>query len=336
MQPLALIESRSPQWRRLETLCDELETRRSARKLPVTHRVEFASLYRAACADLALADAYQLPSDSVRYLHQLVGRAHNQLYRTDELGAVGWKEELFERIPRRLYGDNSLRLASLLFWGGFIAAMFLSSKWTPVPEFADAVVGQEALEKYEAMYEESFSSSTYSPEDRIFMAGYYIYHNASIGLRCFVMGLAFGIGGMFAIVFNAVIIGATFGYLSTTDSSQNFFEFVTAHGPFELTAIVLSGAAGMKLGFALVDTGGLSRSESLMSAARQTMPTMFAAVLLFMFAAVIEGFISPSPLPYGIKAAVAMASSLVLMWYLVILGYAQQPDEEEDERLAVE
>ncbi len=58
--------------------------------------------------------------------------------------------------------------------------------------------------------------------------------------------------------------------------------------------------------------------------------------MLFIAAAFIEGFISPSSIPYSLKALVAMVSTLLLLGYLVVLGYTQQTDEEEDERLTLE
>ena len=68
-----LLESRKTNWRELEALCKQLEGR-SRRGMPAPLVAKFSALYRAACADLALADAYQLPVETVRYLHQLARR----------------------------------------------------------------------------------------------------------------------------------------------------------------------------------------------------------------------------------------------------------------------
>src|SRR5437773_2183469 len=76
------------------------------------------------------------------------------------------------------------------------------------------------------------------------MAGFYIQHNTTIGLQCFAYGLFFGIGSLYQLASNATILGTVFGYMATSPSARNFFTFVTAHAPFELTAIVLAGAAG--------------------------------------------------------------------------------------------
>lgn len=316
-------------------MCAQLESRGERRKLGANRRTEFASLYRGACADLALADAYQLPGEMVRYLHQLVGRAHNQLYRTQGLESSSWTKELLNRVPRRLFHDSTLRLSAAIFWGGFLLSVFLASDYTPYPRYAEQVIGKEAMLDFETNFAEPIGGSGRGINENAAMAGFYIMHNASIGLRCFVMGVFLGVGGMFAIGFNGVYLGAVFGHMSTTPESENFFNFVTAHGPFELTAIVMSGAAGMRLGFALVDTRGMSRLESVAAAARQALPTMMAAVLLFVGAAFIEGFISPTALPYPFKALVAMISTLLLLVYLIVLGYSEDPSDE-DELLAVE
>ncbi len=327
MKAAELIESRSQQWQQLEQCCLGLE-RYGKGRLDAKGRTEFASLYRSACADLALADAYQLPAGTVRYLHQLVGRAHNQLYRSRRFAYGSWYEEMFQKVPRRLFHDGYLRVAFVVFWGGFLLSGFLASKWTPVPSYAESVVTQEQLMEMERSFSEPIGSSDGASGGEAFAWGFYVFHNTSIGLRCFAMGLFFGVGGLFATLFNAIYLGACFGYMTTQPEGEKFYEFVTAHGPFELTAIILSAAAGMRLGMSIVSTGGRSRGASLALAAKQSLPTMLAAVVLFFLAAVIEGFLSPSAAPYEVKAGVAMISTLLLLFYLVVLGYSEQPPDE--------
>jgi uncharacterized membrane protein SpoIIM required for sporulation len=314
MKVADLLESRRENWRRLERLCLEIENRRG--RLDSAALVRFGSLYRAACADLALADAYQLPPNTVQFLHQLVGRAHNQLYRSRAFNFAAWGREMLYGVPRRLFHDNCLRLAFAIFWGVFLLAMFLAYVST---DFAEQVIGEESI----SMLEESFSDPIQGrdPNASGAMAGFYIFNNAGIGLRCFAFGLLFGVGGMFVTVFNAAFLGAVFGYMARAPQKDNFFHFVTAHGPFELTAIVLSAAAGMRLGFALVDTRGLARTESLRRAAQEAVPIMGAAVILFCLAAGLEAFLSPSAAPYWVKAAAAIGSSGMLMFYFIMLGY---------------
>jgi len=315
MKVSTLLKSRLANWQELDHLCERMEGR-SGRKMPAATISRFATLYRAACADLALADAYQLPTGTVRYLHQLVGRAHNQLYRSRTFNLQTWFHQLFVTVPRRLFDDNCLRLAFCIFWGVFLlsGAMAYTS-----PSFAQRLIGKPMIEQMEESFSEPISDRGAGMGGT--MVGFYVFNNAGIGLRCFAFGLLFGIGGLYVTIFNAAMLGAVFGHMATVPQSENFFHFVTAHGPFELTAIVLSAAAGMRLGFSLVDTHGYGRVASLRMAADEATPTMCAAVVMFLAAALIEGFLSPSPAPYWVKAAVAVISSGMLMFYFILLGY---------------
>lgn len=308
-----LLESRRENWRELEHLCLQCEGR-SRRKIEPATVTRFGSLYRAVCADLALADAYQLPPGTVHYLHRLVGRAHNLLYRSRTFSLSSWSHQMLVEVPQRLFADNCLRLAFCVFWGIFLLSCFMAYR---VPDYAEQVVGKEQLMSLEESYAQS-------PQVHGMMAGFYIYHNIGIGLRCFAFGLLFGVGGLYVTVYNAALLGAMFGHMANTPHRERFFQFVTAHGPFELTAIVLAAAAGMRLGFALVNTGGLTRLASLRRATEGAMPALAAAMIMFALAAMIEGYLSPSPAPYWIKATVAVLSAGMLMFYFVILGYPQR------------
>lgn len=314
MKVADFLQSRRDNWRELEKHCTLLENRRARKLAPATIE-RFGSLYRAVCADLALADSYQLPPNTVHYLHQLVGRAHNQLYPSRTFEFKAWADELFVEVPRRLYGDRSVRLAFVIFWGTFLAAAFTAYESA---NFAEQVIGREAMNEFEKMYDKPIGDR--EEHDGSLMAGFYVSHNAGIGLQCFAAGLVLGVGGIFITVSNAAMLGVVFGHMATLAQRTNFFQFVTAHGPFELTAVVLAAAAGMRLGFAIIDTHGMTRGASLRLAAKAAVTSVSLSVILFCLAAFIEAYISPSSLPYAVKAAVAIASAVLLVVYLAVLG----------------
>ncbi len=329
MNVAAILEKRRVQWAELESLCDAMETRGRTDGTRQSHHrgaagiSRFSTLYRAACADLALADAYQLPPGTVTYLHRLVGRAHNQLYRANQFDPSRWTDVLFREAPRQIFADPCVRIATLLFFGLFVLSMWLAKNEALFPEFANSVVGAESLEAMESMYEDPINNK--SLDHYVSMAGFYINHNTGIGLTCFAYGILI-IPCLFNLAWNAVYLGAVFGYMARdgVTGSDHFFEFVTAHGPFELTAIALAAAAGLRLGVGLIHTAGFGRIDSLRESATRAVPVMAASAVLFVCAAFTEGFISPSPLPFTIKAAWAVMSSGMLCFYFVILGFPRE------------
>ena len=86
------------------------------KRLGAAASARYAALYRSVCADLALADSYQLPPGTVQYLHRLVGRAHNQLYRSRVFDFAAWGEILFTEVPQRVFNDRCVQFAFCFFW----------------------------------------------------------------------------------------------------------------------------------------------------------------------------------------------------------------------------
>jgi uncharacterized membrane protein SpoIIM required for sporulation len=320
MNVAKLIASREDQWQELEKLCS---LRRADLKKDPDQLIRFSELYRGACADLALAESYQLPPQTVDYLHRLVAVAHNQLYRSSRLQWHHWYRVIFEDTPRAIFNEPCVHFCFVVFWGFFLAAAWLAYEDAIWPDFANEVVGKQNLETFEEMYG-GFNGRGFGGNS--LMTGFYIFNNAGIGLSCFVSMLLL-LPGLVTLSYNAVHLGAVFGYMfrpDLGDASVHFKTFVTAHGPIELTAIVLSAGAGLKIGMSWLITGGLSRLDSLYQTARESLPLAMSAVILFCLAALIEGFISPIPedyVPWWIKGAISVFTSLILMFYFVVLGY---------------
>jgi uncharacterized membrane protein SpoIIM required for sporulation len=321
MKVIDLLERRRRNWQELEKLCDQVQGG-GAPAMPPANVSRFGTLYRAACADLALAYAYQLPQNTVQYLHRLVGRSHNQLYRSRKFEWRKWTQMLLLDVPQLIFRDRCVQVMFCIFWGLFILAAWLAYSKAAWPEFAEQVLSAEGIQQLEEMYKNPIDGSQRGGEENMIMAGFYTKHNTGIGLQCFAWGLLV-VPGLLITMFNAISLGTAFGYMARPDvvEGENFFHFVTAHGPFELTAIVLSAGAGLRLGLSWIMPKELSRGAALRKAGREVMPVMGAAMVMFFMAALIEGFLSPSGAPYWVKVMVAIISSSLLAFYFVVLGF---------------
>ena len=321
MRVVERLTEREAGWRELQLLLFRIGTTRKSRLAP-GEILRLGELYRAACADLMLAEAHDLPGDTVAYLHALVGRAHNAVYRSQGFRWSDWAALIFDEVPRRLRADPLLRVAGMVFWGLFLLTALVGAADL---DFVNRVVGDRQVEAMETMYEIPTNGAERSERNDAVMSGFYIYHNAGIGLSCYAWGLFFGLGSLGVLASNAIQLGAAFGHMATVPQASNFFTFVTAHGPFELTAIVFSGAAGLRLGSGLIVTHGQSRLASLRREATRSLPTVGVAVLLFILAAFLEGFVSASSLPYWSKAGIAISTAGLLVVYLFALGRGPVP-----------
>jgi uncharacterized membrane protein SpoIIM required for sporulation len=310
MSVAALVEARAGEWARLADDIAWLRGR-AGRRIDAERAASFARRYRAACSDLALAAALGFPPATREHLQQLVADAHTQLYRIESFSLLGWLRSLVVDVPRRVVLDPCFWIALALFWGVFLGSLAAAATR---PGFAAEVAGEATLAEMEEMYAERPGSGGFD-EGRSLMTGFYVFNNAGIGLRCFAGGILCGLVSLVVLAYNALFLGAIFGHMLVSPQGANFSEFVTAHGPVELTAVVLSAAAGLRLGWSILDTRGRSRMASLRQAGPEALEIVGLATVLFFLAAFIEGFVSPSGLSYAAKAGVAILTTTLFGAY---------------------
>ena len=171
----------------------------------------------------------------------------------------------------------------------------------------------DVVDQYEQMYApEDGPIGRQGAESDWHMFGFYIAHNIGIAFQCFAGGLVFGIGSLWALAYNGASAGSVAGFVTRRGFGENFYSFVITHGAFELTGIVLAGAAGLILGHALLVPGRRSRLAALQLAARRAIVIVYGMTAMFVIAAALEAFWSaarwvPAPVKFGVGAACWLA-----------------------------
>ena len=316
MKQQAFEDKHSPQWQTLETLLEALEKSKKGEKQP-EGMTEFPALYRVACHHLALAKDRQYSPHLVQQLNQLVLRGHQQLYHR--------KMPLVSQAVRFFMHDfpAALRKEYRLFWLSvalfLLPGLILGWLCYTNPDMIYAVHSPSGVAEMESMYdpENAHIGRERQSDSDFYMFGYYIMNNIGIGFRTYASGLLYGIGTVFILISNGVFIGAVAGHLTQLGYTTTFWGFVSSHGPFELTAIVICGMAGLQLARALSTPGRLGRAAALKKEARASIPLVIGAGLMLFMAAFIEAFWSSST---TIAAPVKYATG-ALLWLLVIIYF---------------
>jgi uncharacterized membrane protein SpoIIM required for sporulation len=153
-------------------------------------------------------------------------------------------------------------------------------------------------------------------------------NNIGIAFQTFASGLLFGLGSLFFLLFNGLMIGAVAGHLTQIGYGETFWSFVIGHGAFELTAIALAGGAGLKLGWALLAPGRLPRSEALRLAAGRSVRLVGGVIVFLLLAAFIEAYWSSMTFAAPtVKYALGAGLWLLVLSYLLLAGRgAHAPD----------
>jgi uncharacterized membrane protein SpoIIM required for sporulation len=323
MTPLHFEELYQAEWQELESLLDRAFDRKTGKvnvSLPIRGE-RVAALYRRACEHLALARARAYPPYLLDRLDRLTSDAHQVIYQRRELGFGALKCLIVRDFPRavRAHAGYVWIAAALLVLPMIVVGWLVYSR----PELVLSVVSAENAANFEQMYSDSAESiGRQRTADNDWMAfGFYISHNIGIAFQCFAGGIFVGLGSIFFMLYNGAVFGAVAGYLTERGLSSTFYSFVVTHSAFELTAIVLSGAAGLKLGHALLAPGRRTRMQSLVLAAQECSVIVYGVTVMLIIAAAVEAFwSSASWLPHVVKYSVAAGCWITVLGYLTFQG----------------
>lgn len=306
-------------WQEMETYLDNLDRGKPQTSFAAS---ELPRRYRQLCQHLAIATARGYSRGVTDALHTLVLRAHQRFY---GVPMAPWRAAgafLLRDYPRVVRSHWRYLLAAAALF--LLPVLLLTFIIPAYPEIAYTIIDPAQARQMEAMYDpelrERFGRKRESDDDFVMFA-YYIRNNTSIGFQTFVGGLAFGLGTVFYLLFNGLFIGAIAGHLTGLGYIDTFWGFVAGHSAFELTAIMLSGAAGLKLGMALVAPGNYTRRLALRRAMSEAIKLMYGAAALFFAAAFVEAYWSSiASIPVLYKYLAGAFGWLVVLLYFVALG----------------
>ncbi|CAA0111147.1 Uncharacterised protein [BD1-7 clade bacterium] len=310
MKEQAFVDQYGDTWEQLEAYL--VLSRRARKTSPLAENVP--ALYRSCCHHLSMARQRHYSLQLTERLNALVRDTQHELYQIKPQSRYAFMRFLVADFPATIHKNRWFVLAGmLLFFGPLLITglvVYLDS------DLLYGLMPAEQVRQFESMYDpeaKTIGRERDSATD-LHMFGYYIYNNISIAFRTFAGGMLLGLGAIFFLVYNGLVIGGVMGYMGSQGFVDTFFPFVAGHGSFELTAIGLSGAAGLKLGFAIVAPGNLTRLTALKQAGKEAAIMMYAAFLMLLMAALIEAFWSSSSV-LGNPTKYAVGG---ILWVLVI------------------
>ena len=320
------LDERIARWRRLERTLGRLESA-GARKLEQHELEEFVQLYRMTCSDLARARSETLGEDVEGYLNAIVARGHKQFRPRTSPGLKRFAAFFAAGFPRAVRALRWYVLAAALLFA--VPLALAAAAVARDPDVAYSLAGPEELEMLTEAYAQGHQGGRGEGEDSM-MTGFYINNNVGIAFKCFATGALFGLGSIVFLILNGVVSGAIGAFICVAGYHESFLSFVVGHGAFELTAIVLAGAAGLRLGAILINPGPWRRADALRVHGRALITVVLGVAAMLFVAALIEGFWSPSGAPPTVKFAVGGFLWLLVFAYLALAGRGAAPAGEAE------
>jgi uncharacterized membrane protein SpoIIM required for sporulation len=303
------LEKRKPSWARLEELVARCS--RGVSGLRHSELQELGSLYRQTASDLAAVREDASNRQLATYLNQLLGRSHNLIYlghKPKVSGIVRFYRDVYPQVFRETLRQTLLVVAIFVFTG--VVAWVITYK---DPAFAYRLLGPRMMETIEQRKMWTESIVTVKP----LASSGIMTNNLSVAFSTFAMGITAGIGTIWMIAINGLLIGVIGAATWKAGMAVQLWSFVAPHGVLELPAIFIAGGAGLEIARGMLFPGMLPRRVSLVKAGGRAAKLLLGTIPLLVVAGLIEGFFSPSGAPVIMKFGLAAALFVALLVYLL-------------------
>lgn len=314
------METRRKYWDRMTVLLDRAAAS-GAHSLSHRELREVALLYRQIAGDLSALRQEHTAKPLQTTLNALLARAHNLIYSQRKSSVLDiWRffRNDYPLLFRRLLPYTLASLA-IMVAGALLGAALTIFR----PEFMSHLLGPQMLTAIHKHKMWTLSVNSVAPEASSFI----MTNNLSVSFAAFAMGITAGIGTLYMIGWNGILLGVVATACAQHQMSIQFWSFVVPHGSLELPSIVIAGGAGLRLAAGILFPGMYSRRHSLMVAGSESARLVSAVIPLLVIAGTFEGFFSPSAtIPVPLKFVTgAVLFSLLLTW-LFATGHRQPAD----------
>lgn len=324
----AWLSRRVESWQQIEQQQQRL-TRGRRHDVPAANAV--IDGYRVLARDLATARRLMPGSRVARFLEAAYLKAHALLARPAHAFLADFRTLMVEDVPAitRELRTYILSIAALLVLSGLAGAWLIAT----YPELITLIAPESVIWSVESG--ELWIDEIVNVVPAGMVSAGILANNVSVTLFAYCVGVIFGLGTFYIVVTNGFMIGGLFAFTYRHELAGELLEFVAAHGPVELTAICLAGAAGAAVGESLIRPRGRSRAESFRGAVSRTSQYLVFCVLLLIGTALIEGFISTNPtFPLASRVVIGAASLLIAVLAMTGLAYRGTGGTPQTRRLS--
>ncbi len=306
---------REQAWRRLHDILSRVEAG-GLKRLAEAELDDLIRLYRQASSDLNYLQTHFRESRYTAYLNNLLSRCHTYIQvdpgrflpRLKSFFAGGFSALL--RRKKWLF-----MLSAAVFIAAFCFAYFsitLEAPWSG--EILDPET-RASLEENAAGMEEQ--GAVIPAAVRPMFAGYIVTNNIQVAFLAFAGGIICGLGTIYVLALNGFMLGAYAAIFALHRRSLLFWTLILPHGIVELTAIFIAAAAGLAVGCAFLMPGDYSRKDALRRGSRNAARLLGGTMPLFVLAAAIESFFTPSALAVPVKLIFAGFTAAALACYFL-------------------
>lgn len=315
----AFVATHQGGWERLQQLTKQARKLTSLRPDELD---ELLHLYQRAGSDLAHARvAYAGDQSVVSRLTLLVGDAHSVLYAqrdTEITRSIGSFATV--TFPLAVWSlRRFITIAALLM----LVPWAVMTIWLAVSPKAFDLVAPDAVKE---AYVNGEFEDYYSSQPAQNFASQVFLNNIRVAFLAFAAGILLCVVTAVLLAYNGAMVGVAGGLFWQAGQAGKFWGLILPHGLLELSAVVVAGAAGLRIGWTVIDPGDRSRFSALTEEARRAGNVLVGLVVAFLLAALVEGFVTGRPWPTGVRVGIGVAVFLAFWGWTVICARTARID----------
>jgi uncharacterized membrane protein SpoIIM required for sporulation len=304
----AFVLAHRPTWDRLEYLT------KHRRRLTGPEVDELVDLYQRVSTHLSMVRSAAGDSMLVGRLSTLVARARSAV-----TGAHSplWSEFVrFWTVSFPVVAYRSWR-----WWLGSAVVFFIVTLvigfWVAGSPEVQATIGTPR--EIDQLVNHDFSSY-YSENPAGSFALQVWVNNSWVSAQCIASAILLGIPIPYVLFQNAANLGVAAGLMFHAGKGGIFLGLLMPHGLLELTAVFLSAAAGLRLGWSVVSPGHRPRAQVLAEQGRAVVAVAVGLVGVLLVSGLIEALVTPSPLPTFLRIGIGVLVEVLFLAYVVHFG----------------
>lgn len=308
------LDANQPSWERFAALCARAD--RGVRKLSAEDVDELVRLYQRTSAHLSYARTYYGDPALIARLTALVGRGNAIVYGSRTRSLRSLAQFFTETFPAAVWDARWFVLVSAVLF--FVPATAMGV-WIAHSRRAVEATGSPALRQ--AYLSHDFAAYYRSRPSAEFAAQVQT-NNIRVAFQAFAGGIVGCVLTIVVLAQNGIGVGQAAGLFAAAGRQQEFYGLILPHGLLEISSIIVAGAAGLRLGWSLIEPGDLPRAEALAQEGRRSVAIVAGLVVTFIVAGTIEGFVTGSALPTAVRIGIGIVAESTFVLYVVVLGRA--------------
>ncbi|UTX47799.1 stage II sporulation protein M [Chryseobacterium sp. MA9] len=279
---------------------------------------DLSSLYINLINDLSFAQTYYPKSNTTVYLNHLSAQIFQKIYKTKRVEENRLVYFFKTEVPLLMYQYRRYLMYAFLFFILFTSIGVLSAIYDK--GFVNIILGEGYVNETVENIKNNNAVGVYQSGSTWGSTIGIIFNNIQVGAKLYIYGIAGGVGTLFALLSNSVMLGAFqyffYDYGALKDSARGIW----LHGVFEIFAMVVEAMCGLILGASILFPRTFSRFNSFKKGFKDSFKIFLSTIPFTICAGIIEGYVTRHALkmPLFLNLVIIFGSLAIIGFYYFV------------------